>query len=283
MKKKQTSGPDFICIGAPRAGTSWLYKNLNSHPDIWLPYIKELHYFDREQKYISPNFLSPSDPLKRILKFSYFKNVFHKLIIGIKNKDTTLIRWYLKFYFGYYNDKWYKSLFKEGNDKIKGELTPSYSILEENDVKKVSELIPNIKIIYILRNPIYRTWSGIRRKNENLSFDDFKKMVNLKGFEDRINYLNNIDLWKKYFPSDNILVLFYDELYENPYNFISKIYNFLQVQNLPIITTSKVFSAPEKDLPFEFKKYLIGKYSNLIVQLNERYNNKYTNKWVNEL
>ena len=39
-------GPDFVCIGAPKSGTTWLYRNLNTHPSIWIPAVKELHYFD---------------------------------------------------------------------------------------------------------------------------------------------------------------------------------------------------------------------------------------------
>jgi hypothetical protein len=31
----------------PRTGTTWLYAILRNHPDIYLPYRKELHYFDR--------------------------------------------------------------------------------------------------------------------------------------------------------------------------------------------------------------------------------------------
>ena len=39
--------PDFLGIGAQKAGTTWLALNLGVHPQVWLPPIKELHYFDR--------------------------------------------------------------------------------------------------------------------------------------------------------------------------------------------------------------------------------------------
>lgn len=39
--------PDFIGIGAMRAGTSWLRKQLDLHPQIWTATPKELHFFDR--------------------------------------------------------------------------------------------------------------------------------------------------------------------------------------------------------------------------------------------
>src|SRR5947207_15861690 len=42
--------PDFLGIGAARAGTTWLHSNLRRHPQIWLPPVKELHYFDLQRR-----------------------------------------------------------------------------------------------------------------------------------------------------------------------------------------------------------------------------------------
>lgn len=38
--------PNFIVIGAPRCGTTWIHDNLRRHPEIFLPKEKELHFFD---------------------------------------------------------------------------------------------------------------------------------------------------------------------------------------------------------------------------------------------
>jgi len=38
--------PEFLCIGAEKAGTTWLYEMLKAHPSVWMPPIKEIHYFD---------------------------------------------------------------------------------------------------------------------------------------------------------------------------------------------------------------------------------------------
>lgn len=40
--------PSFICIGAQRAGTTWLYECLKEHPELFLPSQKELHFFNKE-------------------------------------------------------------------------------------------------------------------------------------------------------------------------------------------------------------------------------------------
>src|SRR3954454_14322487 len=51
-------GPDFLCVGAQKAGTGWLYEQLRFHPDFWMPPVKELHYFDRSWR--SPR-VSPAE------------------------------------------------------------------------------------------------------------------------------------------------------------------------------------------------------------------------------
>jgi hypothetical protein len=47
MAKSSASGPDFLCIGMQKAGTAWLYDQLETHPDFWMPPLKELHFFDK--------------------------------------------------------------------------------------------------------------------------------------------------------------------------------------------------------------------------------------------
>jgi hypothetical protein len=36
--------PDFLCIGAQRCGTTWLFENLREHSEIFMPQKKELIY-----------------------------------------------------------------------------------------------------------------------------------------------------------------------------------------------------------------------------------------------
>jgi len=43
--------PNFICVGAQKAGTTTLHDILNQHPDIYLPKIKETKFFQNNKKY----------------------------------------------------------------------------------------------------------------------------------------------------------------------------------------------------------------------------------------
>ena len=39
----------FLCIGAQKSGTTWLARMLQTHPELFLTPVKEIHYFDHVQ------------------------------------------------------------------------------------------------------------------------------------------------------------------------------------------------------------------------------------------
>ena len=45
MTRKTFSKPDFIAIGPPKTGTTWIYRNLDLHPEVWMPPDKEIRHF----------------------------------------------------------------------------------------------------------------------------------------------------------------------------------------------------------------------------------------------
>jgi len=40
--------PNFLVIGAPRSGTTWIHENLKRHPQVYVPHVKEVHFFDKK-------------------------------------------------------------------------------------------------------------------------------------------------------------------------------------------------------------------------------------------
>jgi hypothetical protein len=39
--------PDFLFIGPDKTGSTWLYRALRSHPEIFVPSVKDIYFFDR--------------------------------------------------------------------------------------------------------------------------------------------------------------------------------------------------------------------------------------------
>jgi hypothetical protein len=42
---------DFLILGGQRCGTTWIYSKLNEHPDVFMPSVKEIHFFNVENNY----------------------------------------------------------------------------------------------------------------------------------------------------------------------------------------------------------------------------------------
>lgn len=43
--------PNFLCIGAPKAGTTTLYHHLRTHPQVFVTTPKELNFFSHDERY----------------------------------------------------------------------------------------------------------------------------------------------------------------------------------------------------------------------------------------
>lgn len=180
--------PDFVCIGAQKAGTAWLYKNLQAHPDIFMSTKKELHYFDR--------------------------NFYSKL-------------------------RSYSNWFLLGADKVKGEITPAYSILPKRRISFVKKIMPNLKLILILRNPIDRAWSAVRMglisngrnkpRLEEISDSVFLKRVRHRASRKRGDYVTILDNWLSVFPAEQLYIGIFEDIRKCPQKLLCEIFAFLGV------------------------------------------------------
>ena len=159
--------PQFLGIGAARAGTTWLFKQLDRHPDVWMPRIKELHYFTRSTAYSGPSHLSTEGRLPRLIGCGpgpdkYRSHFIRALGSNILKPSMTKLRWDARYFFGTPGNAWYRSLFNDAGDKVAGEITPRYSVLTRWDIQKLREDFPGIRILYIMRDPVDRLWSHVR-------------------------------------------------------------------------------------------------------------------------
>jgi len=284
---------NFLGIGAQKAGTSWLYKMLKKHPDIWLPPIKELHYFDRNKHYPSPSFLHTDNCLDRLNSYEindieFKKKLVYNLMKSIELNDINQIKWYLKYFLSTYNDTWYKSLF-ENIENLSGEITPAYSFLNIQDIQRIYNINPKIKLILILRNPIDRAWSQIsfyiriKQLPQNITIKEMKTFIDSKEQILRGDYIKIINNWLQIFPKEQIHIGFYDEIMLNPQNFLNKIFSFLNIQNITYeesFLTQRVNATKAEIMPIEIKEYLKEIYEEEIRKLSQLIHNDYTNQWI---
>jgi len=150
---------------------------------------------------------------------------------------------------------WYKSHFpikKDGNLYFEG---TTHYLFNPNAPKRVWGVLPNITIIVLLRDPVYRAFSSyqhqVRAGREKLSFDEAIKneKIRLAGEEEKIIndkdyfsfnfqhfsymsrgiYHKQISNWFNFFPRDQFLFMKSEDFYKNTQENLEKICNFLEV------------------------------------------------------
>ena len=196
--------PNFIIIGATKAGTTALYWYLAEHPQIYMSPMKESNYFAYGQ-----------DEEGRML---YGDPEFHRF--RVRSSDD------------------YQALFAgaNGSDAI-GEASPIY--LECPDVPgRIRDLIPNARIVCGLRNPVDRAYSDylmfLRKRNR--CFDPDRDLTPDAPWAQPDSHWMQIgkyyELLSRYcdvFPRRQMHVFLFDDLKRNSKDVAQAVFRFLAV------------------------------------------------------
>lgn len=146
----------FVCIGAQKAGTTWLARMLAQHPDLFLTPVKEIHYFD----YVAGISAHLDDARRR----SRHRKYLLKLATQWPRFQTYQNQWawrraYMR---SRIDDEWYRSLFNtRARARFAGEATPEYALIGAAGFEHIKRLAPDARVIYLMRNPIDRAWSQL--------------------------------------------------------------------------------------------------------------------------
>src|SRR5437879_6070971 len=157
--------PDFLCIGAQKAGTSWLYRQLTEHPDFWMPPVKELHYFNLLGRVPSVASARARDDRDR------------RFLEAIKRLSAR----------SHLDLEDYAGLFAVKGKLLSGDITPAYSMLNDEVIERIVSHFPNLKVIFLAPGVLLRSHPS--------------KIV---------------ARWKRYVRPEFFRVYFFDDLEKNP-------------------------------------------------------------------
>lgn len=196
---------DFLIIGAMRSGTTTLHELLKQHPHIALPPGKEVPFFNDDY---------------------YYK----------KGLD-----WYIESNFTHATSK-----------QQLGTITPQYMFSPDGfptqqTVDRIKHHLPNVKLIAVLRHPIERAYSNYqlvkRRSLETRSFEEAMNDILISSKESLLHNPKVSDLYLlrsmygeqlapyyKEFSKDQILIIFTDELKNEPKETFRRIVKFINVE-----------------------------------------------------
>ncbi len=155
--------PDFLCIGAQKAGTTWLYANLRSHPGILMPPVKEVAYFST--MYI-PGW-AKADADHRAFQVRQARQHWTADSATDAKAPRAEIRARVLTSLDALaqepmDDAAYATLFEGcGVDQVCGEISPQYCVLPREGIRHALGMNPNLKVIALLRHPVARAMSHL--------------------------------------------------------------------------------------------------------------------------
>lgn len=188
--------PDLFIIGAARSGTTSLYHYLGGHPQVFMSHPKELFFFTRSH---------------------------HE-----RNED------------------WYRKRFADADShQLAGEATPEYMLDPEAPGRMVS-LVPHAKLIAILRHPVDRAYSHYWHLRRHFPVPEtFEQLIrhelSAPESEPRTipggsypllaggRYLPQLQRVLEHYPREQLLVLLFDDLRDDPQGTIRSLCRFLGV------------------------------------------------------
>jgi hypothetical protein len=227
--------PDFLIIGAQRAGTTSLYRYLVEHPDI-----------------------APAMPSKGV---HYFDTQFHKSSAWYKGHfPTVLAARYVKF--------------RRGVDLLTGEASPYY-LFHPAVPRRVAEALPDVKLIVLLRNPVDRAYSHYAneaaRGFETLSFEEAleQEPSRLEGEAEKLEanprynsfahqhysylarglYRAQLERWHAFFAPDQLHIASSEHFWADPEEVLGEVQDFLGVERRPLGAYQKYNARNRQPLP----------------------------------
>lgn len=118
----------------------------------------------------------------------------------------------------------YARAFAPAGDRLPGEITPSYSTLPEWRIELVAKLMPEVRIIMLVRDPVERAWSHAvmklarerRRHPSQITRDEAVAHFTSPDSLSRGMYTDILSRWRNHFPDEQVFVGFYDDITARP-------------------------------------------------------------------
>lgn len=193
--------PNFLVIGAQKAGTTWLAQKISSHPAVYSPRIKEIHFFNKRKNYqkgieFYESYFKEVDPLKHKAVGEFTPNY-----LWTSESESDLIQ-------------------SERNKDIPG---------------LIKKHLPNVKLIVTLRNPVERAISAYYHHIAERRIPPEAKILDVLheyGIESMGHYANHLEKWLNYFDKNQILILIFElDILQNSLHTIQSIYQFIGVDS----------------------------------------------------
>ena len=284
--------PQAVCVGPMKTSTTWLYRQLQSVPEIWMCPVKELHFLD----YMNESVDSPSP-----IQAQGYQRKLHILQSNIQRimqtdhvtrEDVERLKTFAQAALAdRFDYDWYESFYEKApEDKLIIEIAPTYSFATDPNVQLFAKYIGQAtKIIFILRNPIDR-WLSQGRFDLKVAIDQklteqtvpFVAELLSKKWRQIGGYKEYIETWEKHFP--NLIFIYHDELHASDGTGVLQICESL---NVPANITGfrdfekRVNSQGNSDFPIALRTWVASEHMDELEWLASRFGER-AEQWRDE-
>ena len=178
-----------------------------------MPPLKELHYFDQ---------------LSRVRRSSSPRCRDERDIRFLESINSLSAKPYLDL-------EHYAQLFEPKGRLLSGDVSPNYSTLSNDVIRRVVRYFPKLKVIFLARDPVERVWSHLSmevRYHQIEAFDasdinEVNRNLLRRGLLLRSYPSAVVARWKRYVHPDRFRIYFFDDLQRNPTELRRSILDFL--------------------------------------------------------
>ncbi|SNR40560.1 sulfotransferase [Paracoccus sediminis] len=219
--------PGALCIGAQKAGTSWLARMLGQHPQVWIPPFKEVQYFNHRfipehRRWIGWHYRrQPQEVRERHARRGIPVPPDLDAYLDAVTRGKM------------FHNQWYKRVFAPAPPSVLPvDITPEYSTLPDEGVDYVADFLPKARVIYLIRHPVDRAVSQLRmnlqregRRPETVA--DWMAEIDNPILYDRGDYARYLPRWQARFP--DMLVLPFGRIASDPHGVMDAVETHLGI------------------------------------------------------
>ena len=217
-----------------KAGTTWIVQHIRTHPDIYFTYEKEISYLAYLHAKNCKFILSDDYRIKKAKKYICQSNqnkitVFNDLVTWCKNYLDSPI-----------NDQWYKNNFiLQGKIRYSADFSNLNAHINDEGWKHAKSLAKNLKVLFVMRDPVQRVWSHIRfelqlhgqlDKLERWSKDELYRYAKQNHIWRNSQYSDIVKRLKKNLNRKQLKIVFFDSIITSPIDLLNDVEKFLNVE-----------------------------------------------------
>lgn len=232
MPNDRPRGPDFLIVGGERCATTWLANNLRASEGVWIPPIKELHYFNRQIAGWRDRRMR-----KRVLQHlgKRAKTAAARIRRG---RSPGIGLWDLRYFAPRRHDHWYAGLFAAAQKQgmLAGEATPGYALLDESMLERIRHMNPEVRLIFVMRDPVERAWSAVNKNNKRTpqhARPTLAQNIERATGGDVVEYSSyaaTVERLDRVFREDQIFYGFYEEVIADPQSFMARVLRHIGIE-----------------------------------------------------